>query len=91
LENIPRVLPDDLSAELTTNAWPRSEVFQWLQATSGINDTEMARTFNWGIGMIVVVNSTSATACKTFLEAQGEKVFNIGRIAQRQSDAVTLH
>ena len=91
LENIPRVLPGDLAAELTTTAWPKSEVFQWLQATSAINDTEMARTFNWGIGMVVVIDSTSATACKTFLEAQGEKVFNIGRIAKRTTEAVTLH
>ena len=91
LENIPRVLPDDLAAELTTNTWPKSQVFQWLQATSGINDTEMARTFNWGIGMVVVIDSASAAACKTFLEAQGEKVFNIGRIAKRKSEAVTLH
>jgi phosphoribosylformylglycinamidine cyclo-ligase len=91
LENIPRVLPDDLAAELTTSAWPKSEVFQWLQATSGINDTEMARTFNWGIGMVVVVDAASSDACKVFLEKQGEKVFNIGRIAKRALDAVTLH
>jgi phosphoribosylformylglycinamidine cyclo-ligase len=91
LENIPRVLPDYLAAELTTNAWPKSDIFQWLQATAGINDTEMARTFNWGIGMVVVIDSASAAACKTFLEAQGEKVFNIGRIAKRKSEAVTLH
>ncbi|MEY4294863.1 MAG: phosphoribosylformylglycinamidine cyclo-ligase [Pseudomonadota bacterium] len=91
LENIPRVLPDNLAAELTTNAWPKSEVFQWLQTTSGINDTEMARTFNWGIGMVVVIDSASATVCKSYLEAQGEKVFNIGRIAKRTAHAVTLH
>jgi phosphoribosylformylglycinamidine cyclo-ligase len=91
LENIPRVLPDHLAAELTTDSWPKSEVFQWLQATSGINDTEMARTFNWGIGMVVVVDAASSAACKTFLEAQGEKVFTIGCIAKRTLDAVTLH
>ena len=91
LENIPRVLPDHLAAELSVSSWPKSELFQWLQATAGINDTEMARTFNWGIGMVIVIDSASAAACKTFLEAQGEKVFNIGHIAQRQSEAVTLH
>jgi phosphoribosylformylglycinamidine cyclo-ligase len=91
LENIPRVLPDHLAAELTTSAWPKSEVFQWLQATSAINDTEMARTFNWGIGMVVVVEATSSKACQAFLEAQGEKVFKIGRIAKRIAHTVTLH
>lgn len=91
LENIPRVLPDDLAAELTTVAWPKSEVFQWLQATAGISNSEMARTFNWGIGMVVVVKASEADACKAFLEAQGEKVYTIGRITPRMSEAVTLH
>ena len=91
LENIPRVLPDDLAAELTTDSWPKSEVFQWLQATAGISNSEMARTFNWGIGMAVVVKATEADACKAFLEAQGEKVYTIGRITPRMSEAVTLH
>jgi phosphoribosylformylglycinamidine cyclo-ligase len=91
LENIPRVLPDDLAAELTTNAWSKSEVFQWLQATSGINDTEMARTFNWGIGMVIVVEATSSKACQAFLEAQGQSVFTIGHIVKRKTEAVTLH
>ncbi len=91
LENIPRVLPDHLAAELVVNSWPKSELFGWLQATAGINDLEMARTFNWGIGMVVVVNAASADTCKAFLEAQGEKVFNIGRIAKRTAEAVTLH
>jgi phosphoribosylformylglycinamidine cyclo-ligase len=91
LENIPRVLPDHLAAELSTKAWPKSEVFQWLQTTSGINDIEMARTFNWGIGMVVVVEAASSKACQAFLEAQGQSVFEIGRIAKRVAEAVTLH
>lgn len=91
LENIPRVLPDGLAAELTTDAWPKSEVFQWLQATAAISDTEMARTFNWGIGMVVVVDAVQAAACKTFFESQDQSVFSMGRIGQRITEAVTLH
>jgi phosphoribosylformylglycinamidine cyclo-ligase len=91
LENIPRVLPNALAAELITASWPKCEVFQWLQSTAAISDAEMARTFNWGIGMVVVVSATEAGVCKAFLEAQGEKVFNIGHIALRTSEAVTLH
>jgi phosphoribosylformylglycinamidine cyclo-ligase len=90
LENIPRVLPDHLSAQLNTSSWPKSEIFQWLQNTSGISDIEMARTFNWGIGMVAVVAKSDASACQAFLEAQGEKVFIIGEIAERTVDAVTL-
>lgn len=91
LENIPRVLPDHLAAQLTIGSWPKSEIFQWLQSTSGISDVEMARTFNWGIGMVVVVAQSEAEACKTFLEAQGEKVFTIGNIAVRIAETVSLH
>jgi phosphoribosylformylglycinamidine cyclo-ligase len=91
LENIPRVLPDHLAAELTVASWPRSELFEWLQATAGIDNTEMARTFNWGIGMVVVIEAGLAQACKQFLESQGEKVFTIGHIAKRTAQSVTLH
>jgi phosphoribosylformylglycinamidine cyclo-ligase len=78
-------------ADASTASWPKSEVFHWLQSTAAISDTEMARTFNWGIGMVVVVSAAQADACRVFLEAQGEKVFTIGRIAPRSTDAVTLH
>jgi phosphoribosylformylglycinamidine cyclo-ligase len=50
LENIPRVLPDGLAARLQNGSWPRSELFAWLQTTAGIDDIEMNRTFNNGIG-----------------------------------------
>jgi phosphoribosylaminoimidazole (AIR) synthetase len=51
----------------------------------------MARTFNWGIGMVVVIEATSSKACQAFLEAQGQSVYTIGRIAKRTAQAVTLH
>jgi phosphoribosylaminoimidazole (AIR) synthetase len=51
----------------------------------------MARTFNWGIGMVVIVQASSSKACQAFLEAQGQSVFEIGRIAKRTTEAVTLH
>jgi phosphoribosylformylglycinamidine cyclo-ligase len=55
LENIPRVLPEGLAAHLVKGSWPQTELFAWLQATAGIDDHEMNRTFNNGIGMVVVV------------------------------------
>ncbi len=91
LENIPRVLPGHLAAELTVSRWPKSELFTWLQTTAAIDDEAMARTFNWGIGMVVVVDSASADACQAFLQAQGQEVYKIGHIAKRQHEAVTLH
>ncbi len=83
LENIPRVLPEGLAAHLRAGSWPRSELFAWLQATAGIDDTEMNRTFNNGIGMVVVVAAESAQATAELLRAQGELVYEIGRIAPR--------
>src|SRR5690606_8671477 len=55
LENIPRVLPEGLAAQLDKGSWPQSELFAWLQQTAGIDDIEMNRTFNNGIGMVVVI------------------------------------
>ncbi len=82
LENIPRVLPQGLAAHLMQGSWPKTELFSWLQATAGIDDYEMNRTFNNGIGMVVVLDAASADACAATLHAAGESVYTIGKIAQ---------
>ncbi len=81
LENIPRVLPDGTAAHLRKGSWPRSELFAWLQKTAGIDDHEMNRTFNNGIGMVVVVDAADAKATARTLRDQGETVYDIGAIA----------
>ena len=81
LENIPRVLPEGLAAHLVKGSWPQTELFAWLQNTAGIDDTEMNRTFNNGIGMVVVVDAADAPACAALLRAAGEQVYVIGTIA----------
>jgi phosphoribosylformylglycinamidine cyclo-ligase len=87
LENIPRVLPDGLAAQLEKGSWPRTELFAWLQATAAIDDQEMNRTFNNGIGMVVVVAPGEAAAVAASLRAAGESVHEIGRIAPRGAGA----
>jgi phosphoribosylformylglycinamidine cyclo-ligase len=87
LENIPRVLPEGYAAHLQKGSWPQTELFAWLQATAGIDDTEMNRTFNNGIGMVVVIAANDANACAATLRASGEQVFEIGVIAERGNDA----
>jgi len=87
LENIPRVLPEGLAAHLKKNSWPQSELFAWLQSTAGIDDLEMNRTFNNGIGMVVVIAAAHAQACAASLRASGETVFEIGTIAARGNGA----
>jgi len=87
LENIPRVLPAHLAAELVQGSWPQSELFAWLQRSAGIDDFEMNRTFNNGIGMVLVVDATAAAAVAATLREQGETVYEIGRIAARGDGA----
>ena len=87
LENIPRVLPEGLGAHLVKGSWPQTELFAWLQKTAGIDDIEMNRTFNNGIGMVVVVPAAQADAVKAAFAALGEQVWAIGSIGPRGSDA----
>ena len=91
LENIPRVLPDGLAAHLRQGSWPRSELFAWLQATAAVDDHEMNRTFNNGIGMVVVAAPAEAAAIAQTLRGAGEAVHEIGRIGPRgDGPAVTV-
>ena len=87
LENIPRVLPEGTAAHLKKGSWPQSELFAWLQKTAAISDHEMNRTFNNGIGMVVVVSAADAAATAATLRAQGESVYEIGAIAARGTGA----
>ena len=87
LENIPRVLPEGLAAHLKKGSWPQTELFAWLQKTAGIDDVEMNRTFNNGIGMVVVIDAADADACARTLRALGETVYPIGVIAPKGSGA----
>ncbi len=80
LENIPRVLPEGLHAHVDADAWPQSPLMAFLQAQGRIEPEEMARTFNCGIGMVVVVAAADTDAVTTALEAAGETVHRIGRI-----------
>ena len=82
LENVPRILPDNTQAVIQAGSWPRPEIFNWLQE-KGIEDHEMYRVFNNGIGMAVIVAADKAEeAMKLFREA-GETVYRIGEIKTR--------
>jgi phosphoribosylformylglycinamidine cyclo-ligase len=80
LENIPRVLPQGLHAHIDADAWPQSPLMGFLQAQGRIEPEEMARTFNCGIGMAIVVASADIEAVTAALEEAGETVHRIGRI-----------
>jgi phosphoribosylformylglycinamidine cyclo-ligase len=78
--NVPRVLPENLRAVIKKAAWPRPEVFQWLQREGGVAESEMAGVFNCGIGMVLVVERSDAKRAADNLRASGETVYEIGAI-----------
>ena len=80
LENIPRILPEGVACIVDAAAWTLPPVFAWLARSGGLASTELARTFNCGIGMVAVVSAERATALRAVFEAGGERVFEIGRI-----------
>ncbi len=84
LENIPRVLPRDMHAHVDADAWEQPRLMSFLQAQGAIEPEEMARTFNCGIGMAVVVAADQAEGVAEALTRSGETVFTIGRIAAGQ-------
>jgi phosphoribosylformylglycinamidine cyclo-ligase len=90
LENIPRVLPEGMAAHLVKGSWPKTELFAWLQTTAAISDFEMNRTFNNGIGMVVVVDAANAVATAHMLREAGEQVCEIGVIAARGEGAAVV-
>jgi phosphoribosylformylglycinamidine cyclo-ligase len=87
-DNIPRVLPDDLEIVLQRRSWPRDPVFEWLASAGKISLPEMYRTFNCGIGMIVVVAPSDADAALASLRASGETASVIGEVARGARGAV---
>lgn len=90
-ENIPRVLPPQLTAEIKAGSWPMPPLFTWLKTEGNIADEEMYRTFNCGIGMAVIVSAADADQAQALLSAAGEQVFQIGSIrGQRAGEAPTV-
>jgi phosphoribosylformylglycinamidine cyclo-ligase len=83
VENIPRVLPAGLMAEIDAGSWPLPPVFAWLKRAGDIADAELARTFNCGIGMMAVVDPDRVAAASRLLGEAGETVHRIGRIGRR--------
>ena len=90
-ENVPRILGESLTAEIHRASWPMPAIFKWLQEHGKLEDQEMARTFNCGIGMVLVVDKKDARATQEFLKAQGETVYALGAVRQRAGDEHQTH
>jgi phosphoribosylformylglycinamidine cyclo-ligase len=85
--NLPRVLPEGICAVIDSASWPRPPIFDWLQKQGEIADAEMYRTFNCGIGMVLVVRADGAEAVMHSLRQQGEDTFLIGHTAEQTTSA----
>ncbi|RDE51740.1 MAG: phosphoribosylformylglycinamidine cyclo-ligase [Candidatus Accumulibacter meliphilus] len=82
--NVPRILPDNVRAEIAQAAWQRPKLFDWLQQEGGVSDDEMHRVFNCGIGMVVVVAREDAPQAIKILNDAGEAALVIGSIKPRR-------
>jgi phosphoribosylformylglycinamidine cyclo-ligase len=91
LENIPRVLPKNLAVKIDIGSWDVLPVFKWLKDAGNMHDAEMWRTFNCGIGMVLVVDKARAKQITALLKKFGEKVFVIGEVIARKDKAVVMH
>jgi phosphoribosylformylglycinamidine cyclo-ligase len=84
LDNVPRILDAGLTAEIDRRAWSRSPLFEWLQEQGGVNEHEMHRVFNCGVGMVAVVAPADARRAVEQLQRSGETAWPIGVIRERR-------
>jgi phosphoribosylformylglycinamidine cyclo-ligase len=86
MENLPRVLPVHLCAKINKNSWELPHLFQWLKDEANLDDTELYKTFNCGIGMAIIIDEKDAYEASNLLRELGEEVHTIGRIEQSDKD-----
>lgn len=85
-ENIPRILKEDQKAVIKKDSWKMPPIFKWLKEKAGINDDELYKTFNCGIGMVIIVASNDKDDTIKSLEKNGEKVYVLGKIDNRNQN-----
>jgi len=87
-DNIPRILPDGCAVNLWRRGWSRDPVFEWLQHTGDIDDAEMHRTFNCGIGMVAIVPQSAVADALQLLAARGEQASLIGEVRSGNGEVI---
>ena len=90
LENVPRVLPPGLAVEIDAGAWSVPAVFRWLARQGDVSATELARTFNLGIGMVVIAATDAVGGIEAALRESGEEVTALGVVTARNEPAMTI-
>jgi phosphoribosylformylglycinamidine cyclo-ligase len=85
-ENIPRVLPADVAVRIDAKSWSRPRIFGWMAGVGEMEASDMARTFNCGLGLVVIVDAAKADSIIAVLKAEGETAQNIGSVQKRVGD-----
>ncbi|MCK5381258.1 MAG: hypothetical protein KAJ81_07285 [Candidatus Latescibacteria bacterium] len=85
-DNIPRILPEGTSAHIRLGSWPVSPIFRFLEQIGRIEAKELFRTFNMGVGMVLVVDPEESEKARKILEGEGERVYRVGEIAVGERD-----
>jgi len=88
VENLPRILPENLKLSINQNSWQRPEIFNWLQETGNISQDEMYRVFNCGVGLVIIVDEKDTDPIISQLQSMGEKAWRLGEISSAISNNV---
>ena len=90
-ENIPRVLPDNMQANIDKSSWQWPEIFTWLQEQGNVTEHEMYRTFNCGVGLMIALPQDQVANALQILQNAGEAAWVIGNIAEKSgSESVVM-
>ena len=90
LENIPRILPKGTSVEINRGSWPEQPVFSAMQELGNVDDMEMFRTFNMGIGMVVICSRSEKHKIVSHVESKGDRIFEIGEVVEGNGEVSIL-
>ena len=85
-ENIPRVLPPHLAVEINLSSWQKPNIFSWLQTAGNLTDQEMLKTFNCGIGMILILSQENKVQAFEILKLMDQESIELGMVSQREKD-----
>lgn len=88
--NVSRVVPPDIAVTLSRSAWPRPAIFDWIQEHGRVDEAEMLRTFNCGLGMVIIVADDELAQALAHLQSSGLGAFEIGRAHRRDGEAVRI-
>jgi phosphoribosylformylglycinamidine cyclo-ligase len=86
IENVPRILPEGVGVEINRGSWQVLPIFDLMQRLGNVSEREMYRTFNMGVGMVVVCAESDVKLIKSHVESRGEKCFEIGRVVAGERD-----